>query len=708
MKTVFAAVAAVLSAAVCGAGAPLSRYAEREVIRGDSFTMLNIIPSSPGREEIAAADAVEFAERTGNPYCLYSMTLHPQGKPAMKTVDAAVASYRKWADHLKGSKVKPAILLQAIIGHWTQDLAEKERESWQRAVNVEGTVTRYCPLDPGYRAYIRETARKLAACAPALILSDDDVRPFSPKAECTCPLHVAEYNRRTGRNLTAEEMRRLLLSADRRSPEHTAFVEMQRDTVAGVCALIREGIDSVDPGIPSGVCEPGWAWARRYIADNAFAMAGPAHTAWARLANGRYSEGAAKQELGQLVMRTMSGIERMRGSGVLLLDEADTWPHNLWSKSSVAFHAKLATGAFLGLKGAKMWLVNAHKGAYPVSRHYTDILARHRGFYSAVSATVRETAMEGVLIPCSSDYPAFNAARGNGSNEAFEDRGWAQIVFSWYGIPFAATRDFGRRGIYALGGKNALDHLSDDDIRRIFSHKVLVDGQALRALARRGFSELTGAQIVGTEPLFTGERSEITGDFLNLPKSSRPPVLRALPGAKTLSSLIWRESSFAKDFERVAPACILFRNRLGGEVAVMSYHLDLGLAYLYSEARQRFVYGVLDALNSSPMDNICVNAQNVLALARRVPDGADLVFLQNLNYDPEREVLVRRARRPASVEAMDGHGVWRPAHFGWKDGTVAIPGDWPCYGIKLLRFRASPDRRTEPDRGADASGTRAL
>lgn len=104
--------------------------------------MLNIIPSSPGREEVAAADAIEFVERTGNPYCLYSMSLHPQGKPAMKTVDAAVESYRKWTELLKGSAVKPAILLQSIIGHWMQDLAEKECESWQRAINVDGVVTR--------------------------------------------------------------------------------------------------------------------------------------------------------------------------------------------------------------------------------------------------------------------------------------------------------------------------------------------------------------------------------------------------------------------------------------------------------------------------------------------------------------------------------------------------------------------------------------
>lgn len=117
-----------------------SRYSEREVIRSDSFIMLNIIPSSPGREEVAAADAIEFVERTGNPYCLYSMSLHPQGKPAMKTVDAAVESYRKWTELLKGSAVKPAILLQSIIGHWTQDLVDKEREILLRRAKSPSSV----------------------------------------------------------------------------------------------------------------------------------------------------------------------------------------------------------------------------------------------------------------------------------------------------------------------------------------------------------------------------------------------------------------------------------------------------------------------------------------------------------------------------------------------------------------------------------------
>ena len=681
LSKMFSTVAIALVAVVASAkdGFP-------EVITEDSLTMLNIIPSSPGREDVAAADAKEFAERTGNPYCLYSLTLHPQGRPAMKTVDAAVASYRKWAKLLEGSAVKPAILLQAIVGHWTSDLAEKDTEPWQRAINVKGSVTRFCPLDPQYQAYIRETARKLAECRPALILSDDDVRAFSPLAECTCPLHVAEYNRRTGGKLTPEELRALIAKADRKSAAHMAFAELQRDTVKGICQLLREGIDSVDPSIPSGVCEPGWAWARRYIADYARAMAGPNHTAWARLANGQYYESAPKETMGSLVLRTMASAERLRGSGLLLLDEADTWPHNLWSKSAVAFHAKLSASAFIGLKGAKLWLVNAHKGKYPVSRHYTEILARHRGFYPALSAAVRDTTPTGILIPCHRDYPRHSVAV-NGSRDTFDSGGWVQKIFSWYGIPYRATEDFTVDGIYALGGVECVRNSSDADLRAILAKKALVDGLAARELIARGFGPLIGVALRADKPLFTGDCSEMNGDFLSLPPSSKPPLFEALPGAKTLSSAIWRESSMAAKFERVAASGTLFTNSLGGLVAVTSFHLDMKQSYLYSEARQRYVYGLLDALNGKVMENVCANAQNVLALSRRTQDGADLLLLENLNYDPEEAVLVRRAEKPTSVEEMSPDGTWKSVPFAFGTGIVTIPCPWPCYGAKVFRIR---------------------
>jgi len=660
--------------------------AASEVIVPDGFTMLNIIPSS-GDEKVAAADAIEFAERTGCPHCLYSLTLHPQGFPAMKTVDAAVDSYRRWAKLLEGSAVRPGILLQAIIGHWTQDLAEKETEKWQRQVNIKGAVTRYCPLDPGYQAYIREVGRKLAECRPSVILGDDDIRAFSPEAECFCPLHTAEYNRRMGTALTPEAYRALIAAAKVDSPEHRTFVTLQRDSVVTVCRLVREGIDSVDPSIPAGVCEPGWNWAMKQIPDYARAMAGANHTPFLRLGNGNYFERAPKMEIGAITLRTLSEAERLKDCGALMLDEADTWPQNLWSKSATAFHAKLAVAAFAGLKGAKLWLVNAHKGRIPVTRHYTDVLADHRGYYGALSAASLGATPVGVLIPCHPEFPTQPALQSARQADYAYDEGMVQKTFSWFGIPFAPTFEFDRDGIYSLSGSRTVERFTDDQLKAMLSKKAFVDSGAALALLKRGFGDLLGVSLREDKPLFTGDFDEISGTHMSYPKRCNPPLFRAAEGARTLSSMVWRESMYVKAFERVSPSTVLYRNRLGGTVVTTAYNPDMHTAYSCTEARQRFLYEILDALEGRPFDNVCANTQNVLTLVRRTKDGADLVLVQNLNYDGEKTVLLRRGERPASIEVLGDRGDWQKADFSWQDGLATVRIDLPFYETRVFRLR---------------------
>ena len=664
--------------------ASLSAAADDIFVR-DKFRIMNIMPCMRGREEVVAKDAVEYAERTGNAYVLYSLTLHPQGFPAMKTVDAAVESYRRFASLVAGTKVRPAILLQAIIGHWTSDLAEKEAEPWQRAINVKGVVTRFCPLDPRYRDYIRTVGRKLAECHPAFILGDDDIRAFSPDAECFCPLHTAAFNRRTGRSLAPEQYRALIASADYRSSEHKAFTDLQRDTVVGVCKAIREGIDDVDPSIPAGVCEPGWVWSSAQIVDHARGIAAKGQIPFLRLANGIYTEGAPKAEIALRTLCTMAKIGRHRPAGVLMMDEADTFPHNLFSKSSVAFHGKLVVGAFLGLNGAKAWHVNGHRADLPISRHYTDVLAAHRGLYDAVAASVLGATQTGVLVPCHPEFPTESAANRKGVR-SYDQKGWGDLVFGNFGIPFQATYDFDADGVYALSGAAAVDRFSDDQLRRMLAKKALVDGHAAEALVRRGLGDLLGVEIPSERPLVTGDYDEMNARAMPYPKRVQPTIFRADASAKVLSWLVWRESAVALDFERVCPSGVLYRNAAGGRVATVAMHGDMSGTYMYTEARKEYVLSVLAALAGAPVENVCGNAQNVLALSRRDAVGRDLVLYQNLNYDPERGVLIRRAAKPSAVEEMDAHGVWRAVSFGYDGREVSAPGDWACYGTRIFRI----------------------
>ena len=92
-----------------------------------AFTFYNIMPYAPGAEERSAKDMVEYHDRTGNDICLYSLSIHAEGRPAMRKAGEMVESYRKLSRLLKGSGVKLGILLQSTLGHWLRQDTEQEQ-----------------------------------------------------------------------------------------------------------------------------------------------------------------------------------------------------------------------------------------------------------------------------------------------------------------------------------------------------------------------------------------------------------------------------------------------------------------------------------------------------------------------------------------------------------------------------------------------------
>ena len=150
-------------ALMCAAALPSSVFGREPMFSPQTFTMLNIVPFSPGREDVSAQDMVEYEARTGNAIALYSLTLHPEGLPASEKVDFAVASYRRFAKALEGTRVRPGILLQAIIGHWTDDAVAHKSEPWQRSIDIDGRPVRFWRMPSSSRAYPLPLEKKAAA-----------------------------------------------------------------------------------------------------------------------------------------------------------------------------------------------------------------------------------------------------------------------------------------------------------------------------------------------------------------------------------------------------------------------------------------------------------------------------------------------------------------------------------------------------------------
>ena len=648
------------------------------MIRKDFFRFYNIVPCNIGREKLQAQDVIELEARTGINIALYSLTLHPEGFPARKKADLLIASYRKFSRALQDSKVRPGVLIQSILGHWPR--VDKDEEKWTRTVDLDGSTPRFCPLDENYRNYIFETVAALAKEKPCFILGDDDIRSFSPKAECFCELHTAEFNRRTGKHFTPEEYRLAVRNCKVGDGIFSAYEQLRQETVNGVCRLIREAIDSVDSSIPAGTCMPGWEY--RFNGGAAKAIAGRNQPPVMRIANGKYQEWSSL-DLGCNHLVSMAC--RLFWHDIPeVLDEADTCPHTLYSKAARSVHAKLCSAIFAGLNGAKIWYVNTHKGDFPVNRKYTGELEKYRGFYPVLAKTFHDAVPEGIIIPVHDKFPNWHPSD---TRETFvSPENWVDRILGVYGIPFRASFRLNENGIYAIAGETAIERFSDDQLRQLMTRKVLLDGPAAVALTRRGFSRDLGVKAEYRDFAFNREVSANGKTLYPISRIPKIPFLvKTASNAEILTSLGYAASSDSSTIETVCPGSILHRNNRGGIICTTAFQLNFIFSWM-QDKRKIWLETLLERLNGKKLPYVSAEFQPVMLLHRKLKSGENVLGVFNLGFDPMESISVRCAGKPEKAEILQPNGRWKILPFNWRKGIMELPVRLECYEPAVFRI----------------------
>jgi len=653
---------------------------EKEMIMDKTqFTFYNILPMSIGEEAAAARDMIEYHQRTGNEIVLYSMTLHPEGFPARKKADTMIASYRKLKAELAGSGVKLGVLLQSVLGHWPR--TDKNEEAWTRAVDINGKAARFCPLDPDFQQYIVYFVTELAKEDPVFMLGDDDIRSYSPEAECFCHRHVALFNERTGKNFTSGELRQAVKDSKPGDEVFETFLQLQIEMVNGVAALIRKTIDSVNPAIPAGSCM--FSGGRRFNNQVAKAFAGKNHPAVMRVCNANYMEVGAK--IFPIVLVRSLALRAAHADVPVVLDEADTFPQTPYSRSATSMHAKLCTSIMAGMQGAKIWYVNAHTYGLPVNRCYTDILAKNRNYYQTLTREANNASFTGLIVPGHKNFPNWHITA---PNEKFvEESNWAEVMCAVYGIPFYCSFELDRDGIYLLAGEKMISRFSDAELKQLLSGKVLIDGQAAKAITKRGFAEYLG--VTAEDKEFLANREYYTPEkLLRSTKTGATPLFTdPAKDAEILTWYAYAPSSGSKELEKVAPATVLYRNKLGGTVCTTGFCTGIFTNYTYTLERKLWMLHVLEKINGRPVDFSVEHEQNFAALTRKNPAGETIMVLVNLNFDPVENLAIRCAVEPESICKLTPEGNWEKVSFRYENGVAITDIPVACYELISLKIK---------------------
>lgn len=651
----------------------------------NALRFINVAGIFPHGAECMAAEARRIREKTGVDEVALSLTLHPEGFPAIRKPQFYAKLFRQYRKALEGSGVKAGILLQSLIGHgWPG--APVSPEPWQRTVEIGGTTTlRMCPADPGFREYVRQTVTMLAHEKPYAFLVDDDIRLInSGRLECFCPRHLARFNELAGKNFSADELRETVRNARPGDPLLACFEEVRRQSLLEFADLIRGAIDAVDPAIPCGFCTV--SWESPIAGEFAKRLAGR-NRPYLRINNALYLEQSAKDFPGKMSYTQM--LRKFHAEIPELLDEADTFPQHRYSKSALSMHAHI-TGAILnGLNGAKLWLTNTRWPDPETAREYEAILARHRNFYPELERTMRKVCLQGPIVPLMPGEGNWHPLK---LNSFFYETDWNGSLLGQFGIP-ARWETLPVRGVRMLAGEDSVAFFTDEELRDLLSGPLLLDGTAALAVAARGFAGELGVTPEKRQYRFSYEKNCRTGEPVTFMNDFVSPYL-VVNSDKTEVISVLVETPFKGSPEEsvVAPGATLFHNRLGGEIAVFARHLKMSPINHQSPGHRRLLLQVLDRLNGTPLPYVVMELQNIYCLHGTMEDGADFLAVFNLNFDPLNSIHIRVQNPVTEILELTPEGEWKPLKWKQDGESLEIVKRLINYEAAILKVRTEETR----------------
>ena len=385
-----------------------------------------IIPSLEDHAEELAADCAWLVRETVVDAAALNASLQPRGNPPADRAADYVRQLRRFREAVGSEGLPIGVLLQSTMGHGGEP---PDPAPFQRIVSSWGD-SRYifCPLDDDFLSFVKGQVAAFAAERPAFFLLDDDTRLRTHRDACFCPLHLAEFSRRTGREWNDRETLVAALADDKVLAAE--WERLRLDSIARLVRVMRETFDAVDPAIPGAFCccegDVGDALPLARI------LAAPGQRPVVRLNNGRYLHDGNRDLPAHLLRSEGQRLALPPDADALLLDEPDIYPHNRYSVSAANFHLHVSLGLLSGCGGAKLWLSRTRVWEPASGKAYRRILARNAGFYRELLK--QKPIWDGLRIPLAPP------AVGAGPATPPEGLDWGTALLGRMGIPYAYVR----------------------------------------------------------------------------------------------------------------------------------------------------------------------------------------------------------------------------------------------------------------------------
>lgn len=568
--------------------------------------------------------------------------------------------------------------LDVEIGWWVvPTISGGKYRPFQCLMDCDGNRTyASCPLDEGY---VNDFKSKIVACAsrarPSIIFFEDDFTlsnhgGMNAMKGCFCPLHLAEYAKRTGREWTAKEIAEMFRKPTaENAPLRSTFAMLSRDSLEGFAKELRSAIDSVDPSIRVCLCQSGFVDIDGDSTETvARAFAGNTRPMVRIFGAAYYNENAPTTLPGELAHAFWSA--QHLGKDIELIHETDPYPHTRFYNSSLYLISELSGAIMAGAAGSYYYCTQ-----YSDDPMGDDGYARRLVDFRRKLEVVRD--LRATMRPCGV-RAAYTPKEVYMVRETTKSASSGMLPVHAYflgkmGLPMTTLED---APVAMLLGPTA-NHLSDFEIRKLLSGGVLIDAEAALILSGRGFSALMGCKAV-EEPekmLYRYESIETEAGCKSrgkkvynrkiemltyigwTPPKSAMAKLTPVKDAEVWSGLYDIENKY------VAPATVYYQNSLGGRVAVLSRSLDSrSHPSIYSPRKQEMFHNLFAKLAGDSAIDVTAPKTPSTWLISAKNDKELLVMAENLCGEPRPDFILSFASKwhGATVSHLQDDGTWKP------------------------------------------------
>ena len=611
-----------------------------------------------------------------------SFPLNPQGKDPYEKVKVYAERFGRLKKLNDIPGIRIGVLMQQTIGHsavWNKN--PNLDLSWQRTVTMDNAASvRFCPLDPDFREYIKKAVSGIFAHKPDFTLWDDDLRLYiQNKVECFCPRHVQYFNEKYKTNYSVSELQEAIKTAPANDALLKRFAQARKETLIAFMNMIRAELDKYSPDAPGIFCTVCTQYPD--VADLAKAAAGKNPTA-IRIGSGLSLE----REVRTIVPRTVkTGIQVaiLRDKLDEMLDESDTCPHSLFSKTAKTMNLHIIVGLLHGLDGGKLWIANTRFYAPEPIVKFPETIGKNQGFYRELHRTLQGVRWHGATLsvpdPSTDPHPEFPGSFSSADT-------WTAWMTGYFGLPHRYEKST-VPGIHLLCG-NQISFFTDEELKRFLAEGCILDAAAARVLAERGFANLTGVKPeVITRKIAAGEWIKGKDNFFVSAFGKQQNQL--IPADKNNPPQYFSEFRDCEYYQSgktdyVCDGAAVFKNELGGKVITVPFEISDSRIGVVPE---RKIYmkelfdkaGVLPAWCTEPFDTYF--RFGTLANGKQ-----DIAAVCNISYEPMEEVNIGVKKVPAKIEKLSRDGGWDECAFSVNGNIISISDTLECADTGVYKF----------------------